>query len=314
MDINFELYKVFHAVAQTGSFSAAARKLYISQSAVSQSIRNLEKSTGSVLFVRGARNVKLTAVGEMLFRHVDQAYNLLKAAENKIQEIQSLSLGEVKIGVGDTILRYLLLPFMQQFIRQFPNIKLKIINRTTPGIIEAIKSGDVDLGIVTMPIDDKDITTTEIYEVEDVFISSARFDYLKDMSVTLRELASLPLLLLQKESATRRNLDMFFSSKGIEIVPEIELESMDVLVELSRIGLGIAYVLRESANHFINDNELFILKLEDSPPKRHLGIAQLKKVPLSPAAEVFKTKLRDSSISNNQSPGDSSLHQYRDSS
>jgi len=297
MDINFELYKVFHAVARTGSFSAAARKLYISQSAVSQSIRNLEKSTGCVLFSRGTRNIKLTAVGEMLYSHVDQAYSLFKSAENKIQEMQSLKLGEVKVGVGDTILRYLLLPFLQQFIRQFPDIRLKIINRTTPGIIESIKSGAVDLGIVTMPIDDKDITVTEYREIEDVFISSVRFGYLKDKVVTIKELASLPLLLLQKESVTRRNLDMFFSANGVEIAPEIELESMDLLVELSRIGLGVAYVLKESADQFIRNNELFTLRLEEPPPKRHLGIAQMKKVPLSPAAEVFKMKLYgDSSI------------------
>jgi DNA-binding transcriptional LysR family regulator len=291
MDVNFELYKVFYTVVKSGSFSAAAHNLFISQSAVSQSIRNLEEITGSILFTRGSRNVKLTAVGEMLYSHVDKAYNLFKSAEEKIREMQSLNLGEVKIGVGDTILRYLLIDFLQQYLSQFPNIKLKIINRTTHGIIESIKSGIVDLGIVTMPVDDNEITVTQYCEVEDVFIASSRFSYLQNRIIPTQELLSLPLLLLQKESSTRRNLDLFYSSKGIEIIPEIELESMDLLVELSKIGLGLAYVLKECAEQFASNNDLFILKLEEPPPKRQLGIAQLKKVPLSPAAEVFKSKL-----------------------
>ncbi|MDI9499958.1 MAG: LysR family transcriptional regulator [Bacillota bacterium] len=302
MDINFELYKVFHTVAATGSFSAAARKLYISQSAVSQSIKNLEEIIGSLLFIRGPRRVSLTAVGEMLYSHVDQACSLFNAAEAKIREMQSLDLGEVKIGVGDTILRYLLIPFLQKFIRDYPNIKLKIINRTSPGIIDSIKAGTVDLGIVTMPISDSNITAFNFCTVEDVFIASSRFKKMKNRLIPLKELASYPLLLLQKESSTRKNLDLFFISKGVEITPEIELENMDLLVELARIGLGIAHVLKESAQHFVERKELFILQLQEPSPKRQLGIAVLKKVPLSPAAEVFKQQLLEYSQHNRNIP------------
>lgn len=293
MDVNFELYKVFHTVAKTGSFSAAARELFISQSAVSQSIKNLEECTGSLLFARGPRRVKLTAVGEMLYSHVEQACNLLNKAEAKIREMQSLDLGEVKIGVGDTILRYLLIPFLQKFIRDYPNIKLKIINRTSLGIINSIRTGAVDLGIVTMPISDSDIDAAVLCEVEDVFIASSRFSSLENRPVSLEELAAYPLMLLQKESSTRKNLDSFFISKGIEITPEIELESMDLLVELARIGLGIAYVLKECAIQFVEKKELFMLQLKEPSPKRQLAIASLKNVPLSPAAQAFREKLRE---------------------
>lgn len=293
MDVNFELYKVFHTVAKTGSFSAAARELFISQSAVSQSIKNLEECTGSLLFARGPRRVKLTAVGEMLYSHVEQACNLLNKAEAKIREMQSLDLGEVKIGVGDTILRYLLIPFLQKFIRDYPNIKLKIINRTSLGIINSIRTGAVDLGIVTMPISDSDIDAAVLCEVEDVFIASSRFSSLENRPVSLEELAAYPLMLLQKESSTRKNLDSFFISKGIEITPEIELESMDLLVELARIGLGIAYVLKECAIQFVEKKELFMLQLKEPSPKRQLAIASLKNVPLSPAAQAFRDKLRE---------------------
>ena len=122
MDINFELYKVFYIVAKSGSFSAAARELFISQSAVSQSVKGLEDSIGSQLFIRGPRSIKLTAAGELLFSYVEQAYNHLKSAEHKIEEMQNLHLGELKIGVGDTVLRYFLTPYLQQFIKEYPEI------------------------------------------------------------------------------------------------------------------------------------------------------------------------------------------------
>ena len=222
----------------------------------------------------------------MLYSHVEQACNLLNKAEAKIREMQSLDLGEVKIGVGDTILRYLLIPFLQKFIRDYPNIKLKIINRTSLGIINSIRTGAVDLGIVTMPISDSDIDAAVLCEVEDVFIASSRFSSLENRPVSLEELAAYPLMLLQKESSTRKNLDSFFISKGIEITPEIELESMDLLVELARIGLGIAYVLKECAIQFVEKKELFMLQLKEPSPKRQLAIASLKNVPLSPARRL----------------------------
>ena len=291
MDINFELYKIFYIVARSGSFSAAARELFVTQSAVSQSIKALETQTGSTLFVRGTKNVKLTSVGEMLYSHVGQAYALLKTAEGKMLEMQSLGSGEIRIGVGDTILHHLLIPVLQEFINKYPNIKIQINNRTSPGIIDSLKSGTVDLGIVTLPVTDKSIETPEFREVEDVFVASSRFNHLKDRDVSIDELTSLPLLLLKRESSTRRNLDQYFSSKGFSIVPEIELESMELLVELSRIGLGIAHVLKESVEDAIKKGELFILNLADPIPPRKLGIAKLRNVPLSPSADIFASML-----------------------
>lgn len=291
MDINFELYKIFYTVAKKRSFSAAAKELYVSQSAVSQSIKSLETQSGSTLFIRGTKHVKLTSVGEMLYSHVEQAYNLLKTAEAKIREMQQLGMGEIKIGVGDTILRHLLIPLLHKFVLEYPMIKIQIINRTSPGIINSLKSGAVDLGIVTLPVLDKDIESPAFKEVEDVFVASSRFEYLIGKPVTPEELAALPLLLLQKESSTRRNLDSYFNSFNLNISPEIELESMELLVELSKIGLGIAHVLRESVTEMVSSGELFILNLAEPLPKRKLGVAKLRNVPLSPAAEVFESML-----------------------
>lgn len=287
MDINFELYKIFYHAASAGSFSTAAKRLYISQSAVSQAIAGLEEKIGAGLFIRKARSIRLTTEGEILFRHIEQAYNFIKTAEGKILEMQSLELGEIRIGVGDTICRYFLVPFLKQFINMHPKIKIQVINRTSPQIMEILKNGQVDLGIVTLPVSDEGVGISDFREVEDIFVASPRFLELKGTAIPFAALIRYPLLLLQKNSATRHNLEEFFFQNGFSVTPEIELESIELLVEFARIGLGIAHVLKESAAALIESGELFIVETVETLPSRKLGIATIKNVPLSKASSKF---------------------------
>lgn len=292
MDINFELYKIFYYAASTGSFSEAARQLFITQSAVSQSISGLEEKTGNALFIRSTRSVKLTDEGRMLFSHIEQAYNFIRSAEGKLEEMKTLGLGEIRIGIGDTVCRYLLLPYLKRFIADFPKIKVKVVNRTSPQIIDILKKGRIDLGIVTLPVMDEAVEITDFTHAEDIFVASSRFDVLKDRDVPVSELVTYPLLLLQKDSSTRRNLDGFFEKMGITVTPEIELESTELLVEFARIGLGVAHVMKESAEALIEKGELFTVNTVEALPLKRLGIATVKKVPLSNAAAKFTELLR----------------------
>jgi len=161
MDINFELYKIFYHAAKAGSFTDAAAKLYISQSAVSQAIKSLEEKIGGQLFYRKTRSVKLTGEGELLFKHVEQAYNFIKTGENKISEIKNLNTGEIKIGVGDTICKYFLIPHIQKFNLRYPGIKIHVVNRISSQILALLKNGLIDFGIATLPIHDKNIQAHE---------------------------------------------------------------------------------------------------------------------------------------------------------
>ena len=293
MDINFELYKVFFHAASTGSFSHAARNLFITQSAVSQAVRNLEKKLGCRLFFRKKRSISLTGEGEILLKHVEQAYNLIKTAESKLEEIQNLNSGEVKIGAGDTISKYCLIPYLENYNMKYPGIKIQVINRTSPQILNMLKNGMVDIGIVTLPVEDQAITTSVFTTVQDVFVASDRFLNLKGRSVTLEELMQYPLLLLKESSSTRRNLDKFFNSRGLRVSPEIELESEDLLAEFAGIGMGIACVMEPRALPEIKKGRLFKLETEEALPPRELGICVLKNVPLSRASlrliEILKS-------------------------
>lgn len=296
MDINFELYKIFYHTAHLESFSDAAKKLFITQSAVSQAIKNLEEKLGSPLFCRKSRSIKLTQEGEILFKHIEQAYNFIKTAENKILEIQSLDQGEIRVGASDTVCKYQLIPYIEQFYREFPKIKINVVNRTSKQILETLKNGLIDFGIVTLPVNEKNINVLPFTFVQDIFVACSKFSELKDSKISLRRLSEYPLLMLPQTSATRHVFDEFLINKGIILSPEIELESIDLLVEFAKIGLGIAYVQKESAENQIAKGELFEVQISDFLPHRELGIVMMKNVPLSHASTEFIKMLQNIDI------------------
>ena len=287
MDINFELYKIFYHAAECGSFSLAATRLHVTQSAVSQAIKGLETKLGSQLFFRKTREIKLTPEGELLFKHVEQAFNFIRTAESKILESQNLETGEIRIGVSDTICKYYLIHYIEKFISNYPKVKIQVVNRTSFQIQNILKDGMIDFGIVTLPVHDKKLIIDNFITVEDIFVASQKFCELKDKTLTLNELIKYPLLMLDKSSSTRRNVDSYLSKIGINLLPEIELESIDLLIEFARIGLGIAHVLKESASGHIQSGELFQVRLSDKITLRKLGIITMKDVPLAKASREF---------------------------
>jgi DNA-binding transcriptional LysR family regulator len=288
MDINFELYKIFYHAARARNFSLAAGQLFITQSAVSQAIKNLETQLGIHLFFRKTRQLRLTPEGELLFSQIEQAYNLIKTAEQKITELQNLDSGEIRIGASDTVCKYYLLPYIEQFTHQFPRIKFQLVNRTSAQLVEVLKQGLIDFAVVTLPLSQSNLITQALAVAEDVWVAApAQFSQLTGKKISFRELAQYPLLLLDQSSATRRNLDRFLQQQGMTVQPEVELESVELLVEFARIGRGIAHVLRESVRSALANGDLFEVLTIEPLPRRQLGSATLKSVPLSQAAERF---------------------------
>lgn len=291
MDINFELYKIFYHAATTLSFSKAAQRLFISQSAVSQAIKNLESRMDTQLFTRVEKKVRLTPEGEMLFSHVQQAYGLFKSAENKILQMKELEEGEIRIGAGDTVCKFNLMPFIEEFNKKYPKIRIILLNRTSSHIKSMVRNGYLDMGIVTMPVTDDHFNSVPFVKVEDIFVYGKKFSHLDGKVHTLKELENLPILLLPEGSSTKSNLDNYLKSKNISVSAEIELESVDLLVEYARIGFGIAHVSLESAEPLIKSGELSVLQLDEELPTRELGIITNRDAMLPPAAQKFNELL-----------------------
>ena len=288
MDINYELYKVFYYVAKTLSFSEASKQLYISQSAVSQSIKSLETKLNQHLFVRSTKKVKLTPEGEMLFKHVEPAVNLIIRGENQILDANTLNGGQLRIGASDTICRYFLIPYLKEFHAHFPNVHIKVTNQTSARCVDLLDNGQVDLIVTNFPNPRMNTVSNirQVKEFKDIFIANIhQFSYLKGKTMQLEELLSYPILMLDKQSMTSEFLHSLFQQKQLDLVPEIELSSNDLLIDLARIGLGIAFVPEFCLPP--NDPDLFCIQTTDVLPPRHIVMGYNDHVPISEAAKYF---------------------------
>lgn len=291
MDINYELYKVFYKVAKTLSFSEASKELFISQSAVSQSIKVLEKRLDQVLFIRSTKKVRLTKEGEMLFKHIEPAINLITRGENQIFEANVLGGGQLRIGASDTICRYFLVPYLQKFHQEYPNVHIKVTNGTSLQCIDLLENNQVDLIIVNTPNSKlSNITATHtLQSFHDVFIANKEYFPLENIELSLEELLTYPILMLEKNSTTSEYLHNLFLQHSLDLVPAIELSSNDLLIDLAKIGLGIALIpdfcIREQLEHLI------VLDTKEKLPPRSLVIAYDENIPLSGAMEYFINQL-----------------------
>ncbi len=298
MDINYELYKVFYFVAKTLSFSEASKKLYISQSAVSQSIKALEKKLNQHLFIRSTKRVKLTPEGEVLFKHIEPAINLITRGENQILDASTLNGGQLRIGASDTICRYFLVPFLKDFHEHFPNVHIKVTNQTSARCVDLLENEQVDLIVTNFPNPRIHSIShvRKLKEFHDVFIANRHFEHLKGKDLSLEELLGYPILMLDKNSMTSEFLHSLFQQKQLDLVPEIELSSNDLLIDLARIGLGIAFIPDFCLPE--NDPDLFILRTNERLPSRHLVVGYNSKAPLSEAAKFFVEHLVSASQEN----------------
>lgn len=288
MDINFDLYRIFYITAKAGSISAAARELYISQPAVSQSIKQLEDRLGGRLFFRTTRGIVLTEEGKTIFGYIGQACNLIDAAEEKFSEMQNLMSGEIKIGASDTLCKYYLLPYLGEFHRKYPDIRLHVTNRTTRETIKLLQSGEVDFGIINLPVENtKGLNINECMTIQDCFIVGEKYKSIAKAPIYLKDLSKVPVLLLEKGSSIRRFVDKYFKDNNVQIVPEIELGSIDLLVDFAKIGLGAASVIKNFIEDELKSHKLYEVKLIEKIPERKIGLVSLKDVPLSAASKKF---------------------------
>lgn len=287
MDINYESYKVFYYVATTLSFSEASKQLYISQSAVSQSIKALEKKLGQLLFVRSTKNVQLTPAGQILLKHIEPAIHMIRRGENQILDSESLGLGQLHIGATDTICRYFLVPYLKQFHQKFPHVPIKVTNASSLSCVDLLEQGKVDLIVTNEPnskLSPSHVRKT-VCAFRDVFIANPAFFDLTGKDISFQELNRYPILMLSRKSTTSEFLRSLFLHHQLELVPEIELTSNDLLIDLAKIGLGIAFVPDYCLQP--EEKDLFMLRTKEQIPQRHLAVSVNAGLPVSASAEEF---------------------------
>jgi len=286
MNAKLEQYRVFKTVADCGSISGAARELYLSQSAVSQSVRILENSLHVRLFARASRGVMLTADGEILYDYVTRALSLLEAGEDRLAQSKGLMAGEISIGANDTLTKYYLLPYLQRYHRAYPHIRIRICNGTSRRVTELLEAGQVDIAFATAPEKGKSFRMRECFETHTAFVAAPDYDCDFDKSYTLEQISRFPLILLDRTASSRRYLEECFLAKGLKLEPEIELSSHNLLIAIARIGLGVACVTEEMALSGLQRGIIRKLKTAEEIPARQVVMCSMDTA-VSAAAERF---------------------------
>ena len=294
--VNLELYRVFYTVAKCGSLTRAAEELYISQPAVSQSVKQLENQLGVTLFNRTHRGMELSAQGgKIIFAEVERALGLLYEAENRIAQMKASATGTIRIGASDTIFEYFLADKIVEFHDRFPAVKIELMADFTPDTIEKLKANRCDVAFVNLPIAEEPELHLEgnCMRLNDVFIAGEKYKELADGKISLAKLKKYPLIMMDKNTVARRSFDSFLDSVGIQLQPSIEVGSWDLMKRLVARGMGVGIIPREYVVRGLEEGELFEVKTDPVLPTRAVGMLLPKNQPVSYALHSFLEYFRE---------------------
>jgi DNA-binding transcriptional LysR family regulator len=295
MNIDLEYYRTFYVVANTGNITRAANVLHTSQPAVTQAIKKLENSLNGSLFVRTKRGVSLTEEGKEFYKYIKQAMDFISSAENKFTELTNLEVGSIKIGIGTTLTREFLLPYLEEFHNNYPNIKIDILTHLTTDLIPMLRNGLVDIIILHLPFKTpNDIKIVKCRDITDAFVVNKNYIELTKQKIPLADLNKYPLILQSTPSNTRVFLDAFASSNGVELKPSMNLASYSLVIEFTKIGYGIGFATLDNIEKELKEETLYALNVIPNIPKRGIGYAVKKdSVPNFATQKLIKIIMHD---------------------
>ncbi len=281
MEHNLNQYKIFYEVAKFGNISHAAENLFISQPAISKAITKLEDSLDTVLFTRNPRGVILTNEGELLFEQLKIAFDAIAVGEEKLNNINKLGVGHIKIGASATLSKYVLLPYLKGFVEKHPHIKISIECQSSFHSMRLLENNKIDIALMVKPEYEKNIDFIPVGEYQDIFIATQT--YLDNLNFRENNIGSevnendifknANLMLLDEENVTRMYVDNYLKSNNIEAKQVLEVSNMDLLIDFAKIGLGIACVIREFVLPDIQSGAVQEISLLKSLEKRTVGFA-----------------------------------------
>lgn len=291
-------YHIFNAVAEAGNLSKAAKTLFISQPAISRAVSKLEQNLSVKLFIRGSRGVHLTEEGKLLYEHTKSAFDSLRQGEENLRRLHSLGIGQLRIGVSTTLCKYILMPYLEQFIREFPHIQVTIQCHSTSETLHLLEEGKLDIGLISETAGLYPLEFLPVTELEEVFVATET--YLKNLA--LREQNATPhgdissakslrgtrmktpdsalsffrsgtLLLPEGNTFSRAYIEEYFSKNKIETGRILEVTNMDLLIDFAKIGLGIGCVIKEFVQKELEERTLLELPLPAQVTRRNVGFA-----------------------------------------
>ena len=288
MEQNLSLYHIFNCVAESGNISHAASRLFISQPAVSKAISNLEENLNTTLFIRSSRGVRLTNEGQLLYDHTKNAFDILEQGEATIQRFHELDMGHLRIGVSTTLCKYLLLPYLNQFVKKYPHIKITIENDSSSHTLRQLENHTLDIGLVAKPDHIKSFQFYSLGEIEDIFVATCSYldnHKLREHNEDLFSTANI--MLLDESNVSRTYIDKYFQANHIQPQYILEVSNMDLLIEFAKTSLGVACVIKEFVIKELKNNSLVQIPLQTPINKREVGFCYHKNAFLSDTMVKF---------------------------
>lgn len=292
MSVSFDYYKIFYYVAKYRNITTAAKALFLSQPTVSKYIQSLEEALGCALFVRSKKGVSLTPEAELLYPHIAQACELILQAEEELFSRQSLQSGVIRIGASEMTLHNYLLPVLETFRAQHPQIKIKIYNYSTPDALAALQNGLIDFAVVVSPIDVSGLSATPLAHFQDVAIAGRAYFSLKGRRMQLAEITQYPLICMEPGTISRKHLEQFFFDHGVELHPDVELATTDLITPMVAHNLGIGFVPMNFAQKALAEGTVIRLDIVEKIPARSICLVRCP-APLSIAGQAFTAMLTD---------------------
>ena len=302
MNVNFEYYKIFYYVAKYHNFTKAARALCNSQPNVTRAMNCLEHELNCTLFVRTNRGVRSGTRKESGYipGYLWQCQQLQTAEERVLSESVGLEHGSVSIGASETALNIYLLDRLHKFHLEYPGVRLKLCNDSTPEAIRSVRSGEIDFAVVTTPVKvEVPLKEIRLRSFQEILVGGKTFTALASQELSLKDLKDYPLISLGRETTTYHFCEKLFLEHGAELVPDTEAATTDQVLPLVKNELGLAFLPEGMAEEALKKHEIIQMDLKEGIPSRHVCMIYDAKRPMSAAAQKLKKLLQEEKMAMN---------------
>jgi DNA-binding transcriptional LysR family regulator len=288
-----EQLRFFHAVAESGSFTAAAKELHLTQPAVSNQVKNLEGELGQRMFERMGRSIRLTRAGEVLHTHTRRIFQQVREAEVILEDLKSLQTGRLYLGTVDVMSIYVLPRIFRVFHSRYPRVEISIEVDDTTTISRGVRESRFDLGFATLPLREPNLMSLSVYNDVMRAIAPAGHPLAGKELVTLQELADTTMIVYKQGSVTRSIIEQIFRSQGIELEPDMEIDRPEAMKKLVEAGLGVSIMPEMSIEREVEEGSLVVLPTGDISFERQLGLIYRPWQVFSPSVVAFLAILRE---------------------
>ncbi|HEX9821519.1 MAG TPA: LysR substrate-binding domain-containing protein [Methylomirabilota bacterium] len=292
MDLQVAHLRTLQAIARHGSFSRAAHALNLTQPAVSMQVRHLERALGLPLLERVGKRAFPTRAGEVLLAHADRALRELEAGVERVQQLRGVVAGRVRLGTSASISIYLLPPALRRFRARYPETEVVVVTGNAADITRAIVANELDIGIVSLPVRDRELLVSPFFGDELVAIAPPEAAWRRLRAVEAPTLAGHPLILFEAGATLRRVIDGWFHRAGAIPRAPMELGNTEAIKKLVEAGLGLSITSWFSVKSEVRAGTLAAIRL--TPPlERQIGLVRRRDKPRTPALDAFGAALDD---------------------